>query len=170
VGEPRAVAAAAVAALHDLDPNVAAADVKTMDEILDASVAQRRLTMLLLAIFAGLALVLAAVGIYGVIGYSVTQRTQEIGIRMALGAPRSAVMRMIVGQAMALAAIGLVAGAIGAWLLTRLMQKLLFGVAPSDPLTFAAVSMILALVAAVAASIPGLRATRVDPVIALRSE
>jgi ABC-type antimicrobial peptide transport system permease subunit len=141
-----------------------------MEEVLDASVAQRRLTMMLLAGFAVLALVLAAVGIYGVIGYSVSQRTQEIGIRMALGAPRGAVLRMVVGQAMTLAAIGLTVGGIGAWLLTRLMQKLLFGVTPSDPLTFAAVSGILALVAAVAASIPGVRATRVDPVIALRSE
>jgi putative ABC transport system permease protein len=169
-GDPRSIVSAAVAALHQLDPNVAAADVRTMEEVLDASVAQRRLTMLLLAAFAGLALVLAAVGIYGVIAYSVTQRTQEIGIRMALGAQRSAVMRMIVRQAMTLAGIGLVAGGIGAWLLTRLMQKLLFGVTPSDPLTFAAVSAGLALVAVVAASVPGLRATRVDPVVALRAE
>jgi len=169
-GEPHGVVPAAVAALHDLDPNVAAADIKTMEDVLDASVAQRRLTMMLLAGFAVLALVLAAVGIYGVIGYSVSQRTHEIGIRMALGAPRGAVLRMVVGQAMALAAVGLLAGGAGAWLLTRLMQKLLFGVTPSDPLTFAAVSGILALVAAVAASIPGVRATRVDPVVALRSE
>jgi putative ABC transport system permease protein len=126
--------------------------------------------MLLLSIFAGLALVLAAVGIYGVIGYSVSQRTQEIGIRMALGAPRGTVLRMVVGQAMRLALAGVVLGAAGAWLLTRLMQKLLFGVTPSDPLTFVAVSALLALVAAIAASVPGLRATRVDPVIALRSE
>jgi putative ABC transport system permease protein len=169
-GDPRGSVPSAVAALHDIDPNVAGADVRTMDEVLDASVAQRRLTMVMLAAFAGLALTLAAVGIYGVIGYSVSQRTQEIGIRMALGAQRGAVLRMVVGQAMALAAVGLVAGGIGAWLLTRLMQKLLFGVTPSDPLTFVAVSAVLALVAAVAASIPGLRATRVDPVIALRSE
>ena len=169
-GDPRTIVSAAVDALHQLDPNVAAADVKTMEEVVDASVAQRRLTMLLLATFAGLALVLAAVGIYGVIAYSVTQRTQEIGIRMALGAQRSAVMRLVVGQAMMLAAIGLVTGGIGAWLLTRLMQKLLYGVTPSDPLTFAAVSAALALVAAIAASVPGLRATRVDPVVALRAE
>jgi putative ABC transport system permease protein len=168
--DPRPIVPAVIAALHELDPNVAAADVRTMEEVIDASVAQRRLTMLLLAIFAGLALVLAAVGIYGVIGYSVSQRTQEIGIRMALGAPRAAVMRMVVGQAMTLAAVGLAAGGVGAWLLTRLMQKLLFGVTPSDPLTFIGVSAILALVAAAAASIPGLRATRVDPVTALRSE
>jgi putative ABC transport system permease protein len=169
-GDPRGVVPAAVAALHEIDPNVAAADVQTMGEIVGNSVAQRRLTMLLLSIFAGLALVLAAVGIYGVIGYSVSQRTQEIGIRMALGAPRAAVMRMVVGQAMMLAFIGLAVGAVGAWLLTRLMEKLLFGVTPSDPLTFAAVSALLALVAAVAASVPGFRATRVDPVIALRAE
>jgi putative ABC transport system permease protein len=169
-GDPRAIVSAAVNALHQLDPNVAAADVRTMEEVLDASVAQRRLTMLLLATFAGLALVLAAVGIYGVIAYSVTQRTQEIGIRMALGAQRAAVLRMVVGQAMTLAAIGLAAGGIGAWLLTRLMQKLLYGVTPSDPLTFAIVSAMLALVAAIAASVPGLRAIRVDPVVALRAE
>jgi putative ABC transport system permease protein len=169
-GDPRTVVAGAVAALHELDPNVAAADVKTMDAVIDASVAQRRLTMLLLSIFAVVALVLAAVGIYGVIGYSVSQRTQEIGIRMALGAQRATVLRMVVGQAMLLAALGIAAGAGGAWGLTRLMQRLLFGVEPSDPATFVGVAGILALVAAVAASIPGLRATRVDPVIALRSE
>ena len=168
--DPRNVVAGAVSALHELDPNVAAADVKTMDAVIDASVAQRRLTMLLLSIFALVALVLAAVGIYGVIGYSVSQRTQEIGIRMALGAQRARVLRMVVGQAMTLAAVGIVAGAAGAWGLTRLMQKLLFGVQPSDPATFVAVAGVLALVAGVAASIPGLRATRVDPVIALRSE
>jgi putative ABC transport system permease protein len=168
--DPRTVVSGAVAALHGLDPNVAAADVKTMEDVIDTSVAQRRLTMLLLSIFAGLALVLAAVGIYGVIGYSVSQRTQEIGIRMALGAPRAAVMRMVIGQAMGLASIGVAAGAVGAWGLTRLMQKLLFGVTASDPLTFVAVAGLLALVAALAAAVPGLRATRVDPVVALRSE
>jgi putative ABC transport system permease protein len=126
--------------------------------------------MLLLSLFAAVALLLAVVGIYGVIGYSVSQRTQEIGIRMALGAQRAEVLRMIVGHAMTLAGAGIVAGAAGAWGLTRLMQKLLFGVTPSDPVTFAAVSAGLAVVAAIAASIPGLRATRVDPVIALRSE
>jgi putative ABC transport system permease protein len=168
--DPRGVVSPAIAALHEMDPNVAAADVRTMEEVIDISVAQRRLTMLLLSIFAGLALVLAAVGIYGVIGYSVSQRTQEIGIRMALGAPRATVLRMVVGQAMALALVGVAVGAVGAWLLSRLMQKLLFGVTASDPMTFVAVSTLLALVAALAASIPGLRATRVDPVIALRAE
>jgi ABC-type antimicrobial peptide transport system permease subunit len=159
-----------VAALHELDPNVAAADVKTMEEVVDTAVAQRRLTMLLLSVFAALALVLAAVGIYGVIAYSVTQRTQEIGIRMALGARRGNVLGMVLRQAMTLAGIGIALGAGGAWLLTRLMQTLLFNVKPSDPATFTGVAVLLALVAAVAAMVPGLRATRVDPAIALRSE
>jgi len=117
-----------------------------------------------------LALVLAAVGIYGVIAYSVTQRTQEIGIRMALGARRSSVLGMVLRQAMSLAVIGILVGAAGAWLLTRLMQTLLYSVKPSDPLTFTGVAVLLALVAAAAAMVPGLRATRVDPAIALRSE
>ena len=169
-GDPRAIVSPAIAALHEMDPNVAGADVKTMEDVIDVSVAQRRLTMLLLSIFAGLALVLAGVGIYGVISYSVTQRTQEIGIRMALGAQRTKVLRMVVGQAMSLAIVGVAVGAVGAWLLSRLMQKLLYGVTASDPVTFVAVSGLLAAVAALAASVPGLRATRVDPAIALRSE
>jgi putative ABC transport system permease protein len=169
-GDPSGVVPAFVSALHGMDPNVPIADVRTMTDVIAVSTAERRLTMLMLVIFAGVALVLAAVGIYGVISYTVTQRTQEIGIRMALGAPRAQVMRMVVGQAMVLTAIGVAAGAAGAWTLTRLMQKLLFGVQPSDPLTFLGVSVLLALVAAAAAAMPGLRATRVDPVIALRAE
>jgi putative ABC transport system permease protein len=141
-----------------------------MGDVVANSVAERRLTMLLLTIFAGAALLLAAVGIYGVIAYSVTQRTPEIGIRMALGAQRGDVLWMVVGQAMALAAAGIVLGAIGALLLTRLMRGLLFNVTPGDPLTFAAVAVVLGVVAIVASYLPGLRATRVDPVIALRAE
>jgi len=134
------------------------------------SVVQRRLTMLLLTIFAGAALLLAAVGIYGVIAYSVTQRTQEIGIRMALGAQRGDVLRMVVKQAIVLAAVGIAAGGTGGLALTRLMEGLLFQVKPADPLTFVAVSAVLAAVAILASYIPGRRATRVDPVIALRAE
>jgi putative ABC transport system permease protein len=125
--------------------------------------------MLLLVAFALLAMVLAAVGIYAVISYTVAQRTQEIGIRIALGAARGVVVRMVVGQAMTLAAAGIGCGAAGAWLLTRLMQKLLFGVAPSDPPTFAAVALTLAIVAVSAALVPAMRATRVDPTVALRT-
>jgi putative ABC transport system permease protein len=168
-GDPRGTIGGAVSALHQLDPNVAAADVKTMETVVETSLTDRRMTMGLLTIFAAVALVLAAVGIYSVINYSVAQRTQEIGIRMALGAQRARVMRMVVGQSLALAAVGIAAGACGAWGLTRLMQKLLFGVAPSDPLTFAAVAGVLTLVATAAALLPALRATRIDPAIALRA-
>jgi putative ABC transport system permease protein len=169
-GNVTSVVSAATAKVHELDANIAVADVRLMREVMDISVAQRRLTMLLLALFAGMALLLAAVGIYGVISYAVTQRTQEIGIRMALGAQRSAVLRMVIRQAVMLAAIGIVVGAAGAFVLTGLMKNLLFGVLPSDPVTFAAVSALLGLVAVVAALVPGLRATRVDPVVALRAE
>ena len=156
--------------LRELDPDLALANVQTMDEVVSRSVAQRRLTMVLLAIFAGSALLLAAVGIYGVIAYSVTQRTQEIGIRLALGAQQGDVLRMIVGQAAALAAAGILLGAAGAALLTRLMTDLLFGVQPFDPLTFGAVAAVLAAVALLASYVPGRRATQVDPVVALRAE
>ncbi|HTM25963.1 MAG TPA: ABC transporter permease [Vicinamibacterales bacterium] len=169
-GDPVRIVPEVASIVREFDSTIAVADVHTMSDVVSISVAERRLTMLLLTIFAGLAVALAAVGIYGVISYSVTQRTQEIGIRMALGAQRGTVLRLVVAHAMTLASIGIGAGAAAAWVLTRLMQKLLFGVRPSDPVTFAAVSVLLAVVAAVAASVPGLRATRVDPVIALRSE
>ena len=164
------LAPAIVNAVRELDANVPVSDIRPMGEVVSISTAQRRVTMLLLVTFAVLALLLAAVGIYGVISYSVTQRTQEIGIRMALGAARTAVLRMVLRQAMTLAVIGVAAGAGGAWMLTRLMQKLLFGVEPSDPLTFGAVAVLLASVAGAAALVPALRATRIDPMIALRSD
>ena len=169
-GEASGVVNAITGIVRQMDPDLVVANVRTMEEVVSDSVAERRLTMMLLAVFAGAALLLAAVGIYGVIAYSVTQRTQEIGIRMALGAQRGDVLRMIVGQAMALTAAGIVSGAFGAILLTRVMTGLLFNVKPGDPLTFAAVAVVLALVAASASYIPGRRATRVDPVIALRAE
>ncbi len=169
-GDVTSIVSAATAKVHELDANIAVADVRLMREVMDISVAQRRLTMLLLALFAGMALLLAAVGIYGVISYAVTQRTQEIGIRMALGAQRSAVLGMVIRQAVMLAAIGIAVGAVGAFVLTGLMKNLLFGVLPSDPVTFAAVSALLGFVAVIAAMVPGLRATRVDPVVALRAE
>jgi putative ABC transport system permease protein len=168
--DPRQIVNAVAAAVRRLDPDLALAAVQTMDEVVSNSMAERRLTMLLLAVFAGAALVLAALGIYGVVAYSVTQRTQEIGIRMALGARQGDVLRMIVRQAVALVSIGIAVGAAGALLLTRLMEGLLFAVTPADPVTFAAVGATLALVAALASYVPGLRATRVDPVIALRAE
>jgi putative ABC transport system permease protein len=168
-GAPQVVRAIA-GVVRQMDPGLVVANVKTMEEVVANSVAERRLTMMLLATFAGAALLLAAVGIYGVIAYSVTQRTQEIGIRMALGAQRADVLRMVVGQAMTLTLIGVVSGGAIAFALTRLMTGLLFDVKPGDPATFALVSLVLAAVAATASYVPGRRATRVDPVIALRAE
>jgi putative ABC transport system permease protein len=156
--------------VHELDPDVPIADVRLMGDVISTSTAQRRLTTTMLMIFAAVALVLAALGIYGLISYAVTQRTQEIGIRIALGAPRGAVLRMVVGQAMSLSIAGIAIGALGAFALTRLMTRLLFNVSPVDPFTFAAVAALLAGVAVVASYVPGLRATRVDPAVALRAE
>ncbi len=169
-GEPTAVVSAIRGIVREQDPDLALADVKTMDEVVSRSVAQRRLMMTMLGIFAGAALLLAAVGIYGVIAYSVTQRTQEIGIRMALGAQRNDVLRMIVGHALVLALAGVAIGTLGAVFLTKLMTDLLFGVTRFDPLTFGVVALGLIVVALLAGYLPGRRATRVDPVIALRAE
>jgi putative ABC transport system permease protein len=169
-GDPTQVVSGIGGILRQMDPDLALAGVRTMDEIVSNSVAERRLTMLLLSVFAGAALLLAAVGIYGVIAYSVTARTQEIGIRMALGARRADVLKMVVRTALALVVAGIAAGAGGALLLTRLMAGLLFEVGPWDPVTFAMVSGVLTVVALIACTVPGMRATRVDPVIALRAE
>ena len=141
-----------------------------MEEILLASIARQRFSMLLLAIFAGVPLILAAVGIYGVMTYSVAQRTHEIGIRLALGAQTSTVLRLAVGYGMKLVIVGIVIGLIAAFALTRVMSTLLFGVTATDPATFTLISLLLILVAAVASYIPARRATKVDPIIALRYE
>jgi putative ABC transport system permease protein len=169
-GKPEQVVNAIAAIVREMDPALIVANVRTMDEVVDESVAERRLTMVLLTAFAGAALLLAAVGIYGVIAYSVTQRTQEIGIRMALGAQRRDVLRMIVGEAVMLVGIGIALGLAGALALTNLMKDLLFQVRPADPFTFVAGIATLTIVALVASYVPGRRATRVDPVIALRAE
>jgi predicted permease len=144
--------------------------IRTMRQIISDSVADRRFSMLLLGVFAALALVLAGVGIYGVISYAATQRTHEIGIRMALGAERRDVVRLVVGQGMRMSLIGLGVGLVAAVSLTRLMSNMLYGVRPTDLLTFTAVSLLLAGIALLASYVPALRATRVDPMIALRNE
>jgi putative ABC transport system permease protein len=153
-----------------LDSSVPISDIRPLDEVVARSVAQRRLTMLLLAVFAGVALVLAAVGIYGVMSYLVAQRTREIGLRMALGAREQDVLRMVLGRALALAASGVALGAIAAWLLTRYMTALLYQTEPGDPMILGVVSLVLACCTLLASYIPGRAAMRVDPLIALRAE
>jgi putative ABC transport system permease protein len=156
--------------IWSVDDQIPIAKVRTMSAVMEESSAEREFNTLLLGIFAFMALVLAAVGIYGLTSYSVTQRTYEIGIRMALGANRGNVMKLILGRGLLLTSIAVVIGLAGAAALTRLMQSLLFGVRPTDIGTFAAVSVVLAGVALAASYIPARRATAVDPMVALRYE
>jgi predicted permease len=153
-----------------LDRNVVLSEVQTMDQVVATATAEPRFYVLLLATFAAVALTLAAVGIYGVVSYSVSRRTQEIGIRMALGAQTSHVIKMVVGQGAILASVGVVTGLISALAVTRLMSGLLYGVRPNDPITFIAVAVALSGVALIASYIPARRAAKVDPVVALRCE
>ncbi|HEV2914607.1 MAG TPA: ABC transporter permease [Pyrinomonadaceae bacterium] len=168
--EPLALSSAVKSAVQTMDKDLPVARIQTMQQVLDRSVSQPRFTMLLLVMFAVVALLLAAVGVYGVMAYSVTQRTHEIGIRMALGARRSDVIRLIVGQGIKLALVGVGLGMIGAFALTRVISSLLYNVSPTDPAVFAGVSVLLTMVSLLACFVPALRATRVDPVIALRDE
>jgi putative ABC transport system permease protein len=169
-GDPNAMAPSVRTALSEIDKNQPMADVRTMEEVWTDSITQPRLETLLLGVFSALGLALAAVGIYGVMSYSVAQHTHEIGVRMALGAEKSAVLSMVIGQGMKLALIGGCAGVVGALGVTRLMASLLYGVKPTDPVTFAAVSGVLFGVALLACYVPARRATKVDPMVALRHE
>jgi predicted lysophospholipase L1 biosynthesis ABC-type transport system permease subunit len=169
-GDPYLALPAARAAVLGAMPDVPLRNVRTMEELIGRRIAQRRLNMLLLGLFGLLGLVISAVGIYGVMAYLVAQRTREIGVRMALGAPRWTVVRSVLARAGALMAIGLVVGGLGAWYLSSTAQVFLFRMDVTDPRAFAAAIAVLALAGLAASSIPARRAATVDPVIALRAE
>ena len=167
---PRSLEPAVKSVVADLDKDLPVVNLRTMDELMTEAVAPPRFRTILVSMFAVVGLLLAAIGIYGVMAYAVTERTHELGVRIALGADRGDVLRIVLGEAAWLAACGVglgVAGALGA---TRLIQTLLFGVTPTDALTFAAIAMLLTATALVASYIPARRATRVDPMVALRYE
>jgi len=169
-GEPLQLAGAARAALAEIDPAQPIFNVRTMDDLVARSLAQREFALVLMLIFAGVALLLATVGIYGVMSYTVAQRTQEIGIRVALGASPAGVLRMVVLDGMRLVAVGLAIGLCGAFAVMRLLSSMLYGVSATDLPTFAAIAAVLAGTALVATIIPARRATRVDPMLALRAD
>jgi putative ABC transport system permease protein len=169
-GEPAELAAAIRREVAAVDPDQAVFNMQTMEQLVSDSKSRRRFQTLLLTVFATLALILAAVGVYGVMVYAVSQQTREIGIRMALGASRRDVLRIVLGQGFVLVLLGASAGIAGAFALTRVLTGLLFGIAPTDPLTFIGASLILAAIALMACYVPARRATKIDPMVALRYE
>jgi ABC-type antimicrobial peptide transport system permease subunit len=167
---PGGMVSAVTNAVHDVDRNMPIRDIFTMDDLVANSLSQPRLNMLLLGIFAALAVLLAGIGIYSVLSYSVKQRVPEIGIRLALGARLTDVLRLVVIEGMKPALLGVAIGIAGALALGRVVASLVFHVKPADPLTFAGVVALLGMIALFACLIPAYRASRVDPVIALRNE
>jgi len=169
-GDPLSLAPALRRIISTVDPEQPVSNIGTMDDILDVAIADHRQQMTLLGTFAGLALLLASIGLYGVLSYAVTQRSREIGLRIALGATAASVVRMVVGRGLLLTGTGLAIGLAASWALTRLMKNLLYGVQATDATTFAAVTALLATVALIACWLPARRAGRVDPIVVLREE
>jgi predicted permease len=169
-GDPVRVAAGILEVVHKVDPNLPITHITTMDGLVSDSVSPRRFSAVLVGIFAALALLLAAIGIYGVMSYTVSQRTQEIGLRMALGAQLTSIRRMILGQTLKLTLMGVGLGLLGAFVLTRFVASLLFGIGIYDPVTFFGAAFLQIAVALAASYIPARRAMRVDPMVALRYE
>jgi predicted permease len=168
--DPAAVAASMVRAIREVDPTIPVYDIRTMTDRMHESLARQRFSMLMLGGFAAFALLLAIIGVYGVLSYLVSQSRQEIGVRMALGAQRSRIVAMVMRQGLQLTVAGTIAGLAGAVLLTRVMATLLFGISATDVMTFSVVPIILVLVALLACFVPAYRATKVDPQVALRVE
>jgi predicted permease len=168
--DPAALGASIRGAVHEVDPSQPVSDLKTMDQRVAMSMGPRRSAVALLSVFAAMALTLGAVGLFGLIRYNVAQRTQEIGVRMALGASRRDVLLMVLGESLRLGLLGVGGGLIAAFALTRILASLLYGVSATDPLTFAGTALLLICVALLAAWVPAHRATRVDPLVALRYE
>jgi putative ABC transport system permease protein len=168
--EPSSLISAVRGVVKELDRDLPVYGAASMEQLLSRSTAPRRFNMTLLAVFAALALILAGMGVYGVMAYAVTERTREIGIRMALGAQASDALKLVISHAMRLTLVGIALGLMGAFALTRLMKSLLFDVRPTDPMTFIALALLLTFVALLACWIPARRATKVDPMVALRCE
>ncbi|MCH9014568.1 MAG: ABC transporter permease [Gemmatimonadetes bacterium] len=168
--DPAAMIPTVREAVAEVDPALPVTKIKTLDTVVSATVAGPRFVTILLGLFAGLALLLAAIGIYGVVSYSVAQRTQELGVRMALGAGQGTILRLVMKQGVGLAVVGVLAGSAAAFLMTRLLSGILWGVSATDPLTFATVSLFLIVVAALATYVPAWRASRIDPMECLRQE
>jgi putative ABC transport system permease protein len=166
--DPTSLVSGLTAAVRAVDPELPLANVRTMEDVVDATLARPRLVAVLLTVFAVMALVLAGVGVYGVMAYAVTERTHEIGVRMALGATPDSVLRLVIGQAFRLVALGVAVGLVAAVALTRVLTSLLFNTDARDPLTLAGTAMVLMVVAVAAAAVPAVRGTRIAPVQALR--
>jgi ABC-type antimicrobial peptide transport system permease subunit len=169
-GDPEAIVSSVRRVIREIDPTQPIVRVATMDQLIASSTAQRRLALVLFAVFAGTALILAVAGIYGVLAGRVAERTREIGVRSALGAAPRDILALVVGQGLRLAIVGLVLGLLGAFGLSQFLQSMLFGIAPNDPATLASVAGVLGAVTVVACVIPAMRALRVQPTEALRSE